>query len=173
MSHAAPRHRGLTPEERERLFAHVTPLLRTLTLYTLATRLGLGAAKLSRLNLGDVTPDGRSVHTTTGLGGEPRTEQATDPIVATILTRFLCVRCSCQHFSRTLKTYRDARGVELCHVCHDGIRLPLNPLFVSRQCHRLSPRWMREEFVQHRNTLGLDPRLTFDSLRLSTEVAAR
>ena len=172
MTRAEPRHRGLTPEEKERLFAHVTPLLRTLTLYTLAVHLGLGAERLSRLNLGEVTPDGRTVHLATRLGGKPRTEQATDPVVASMLTRFLCMRCSCQHFRMPLKTYRDARGIERCHACHDDIRLPLNPLFVSRQCHRLSPRWMREEFVQHRNTLGLDPRLTFDSLRLSTEVAA-
>jgi hypothetical protein len=170
---AVPRHRGLTPEERERLCAHVAPFPRTLALYTMAVQLGLGAEKLSRLNLGDVTPDGKNIQIVTALGGVPKTGQAPDSIVTSALVRFLGVRCSCEHFSRPLKTYRDDRGIQRCHVCHDDIRLALNPLFVSRRFKRLSPRWVREEFAEHRNALGLDPRLTFDSLRLSTEAALR
>ncbi len=173
MSRGVSHRRGLTQQEQERLFAHVEPLLRTLALYTLASRFRLGAGRLSKLDLGEVTPDGSTVHEVLRLGREPLPERPVDPAVAAVLERFLARRCSCAHLRLALKTYRDARGVERCHACHDDVRLRVNPLFVSRRHRRLSPKRMRHEFTQHRNALGLDPGLTFDSLRLPTKAAPR
>jgi hypothetical protein len=164
MSRATNR-RGLTPEEQVRLFAHVEPVLRTLALYTLARRFHLGARRLSRLDLGEVTPDGSKVH-------EVVLQRPMDPAVAAIVKRYLAKRCSCAHLRLALKTYRDARGIERCHACHDDVRLRANPLFVSRHRRRLSPKRMRHEFTQHRDALGLDPGLTFDSLRRAKDTAS-
>jgi hypothetical protein len=164
MSRSANR-RGLTPEEQARLFARVEPMLRTLALYTLARRYHLGARRLSRMDLGDVTPDGSKVH-------EVLLQRPVDPAVAAIVKRYLAKRCSCAHLRLALKTYRDVRGIERCHACHDNVRLRANPLFVSRHHRRLSPKRMRHEFTQHRDALGLDPGLTFDSLRRAKDTAS-
>lgn len=168
MTRASSNRRGLTREEREQLFSHVAPLIRTLAVYTLATHFGLGARRLSMLHLGEITSDGRTVHQVLRLGPKPL---PIEPVVASVLKRFLAWRCSCAHLRFPLRTYRDSRGVERCHACHDDVRLQANPLFVSRWHRRLSPRRMRHEFTQHRDALGFDPGLTFDSLRLPTEPA--
>jgi hypothetical protein len=164
MSRSANR-RGLTPEEQARLFVRVEPMLRTLALYTMARWYCLGARRLSRMDLGEVTPDGSKVH-------DVLLQRPADPVVAAIVKRYLAKRCSCAHLRVALKTYRDAGGVERCHACHDDVRLQANPLFISRHRRRLSPKRMRHEFTQHRDALGLDPGLTFDSLRRAKGTAS-
>ena len=156
----------LTLDEHRGILQHVGRHPRTLTLYTLAVRLGLGARRLSSLNLGDVTSDGRTVGfspTAIPTGSKPDQD-----LVATI-ERYLVWRCACSHHRIRLRTYRDPRGIERCHACHDDLQLQANPLFVSRWHLRLSPRQMRYEFTKHRDALGFNQGLTFESLCLPAE----
>lgn len=165
----ARKRRALTGEEQALLLFHVAPLIRTTTLYVLALRFGLGARELSALNLGDVTPDGRTLHEVLrlGTGTLPLFPPALGTEVIRTLNRYLAWRCSCAHLRLPLKTYRDQRGVERCHACHDDVRLLENPLFIGRLKVRLSGKRMRAEFAQHRDELGFDTGLVFESLRLA------
>jgi hypothetical protein len=163
---------GLTREERARLFAHVEPRLRTLVLYTMASRFGLGATRLSRLNLGEVTPDGKTLHGALRFGSGTQIERPIEPHLANVLKRFLDHRCTCAHWRLSIKTYRDG-DIERCHLCHEDVRPRGNPLFISKQRRRLSPNQMRHEFRQHRDALGLHAGLTFESLLMPSKAAAR
>jgi hypothetical protein len=165
----APKRRGLSGEEQALLLFHVAPLVRTTTLYVLALRFGLGARALSALNLGDVTPDGKRLHEMLrlGTGTLPLFPPALGAEVSRTLSRYLAWRCSCAHHRLPLQTYRDRRGVERCHACHDDVRLLENPLFIGRLKVRLSGKRMRAEFARHRDELGFDKGLVFESLRLA------
>jgi hypothetical protein len=162
--------RGLTRDERARLFAHVELHLRTLALYTMASRFGLGAPRLSRLNLSEVTPDGKTIHAVLRIGSATQLECSVEPQLANVLKRFLGYRCTCAHWRLSIKTYRDG-DIERCHLCHEDVRPRGNPLFISKQRRRLSPNQMRHEFRQHRDALGLHPGLTFESLLMPAEAA--
>jgi hypothetical protein len=155
----------LSLDERQVIFRHVARLPRTLTLYTLATKLGLGARRLSLLNLGDVTANGQVVAVSPTV---IPTGSTLDQDLLPTIQRYLTWRCACSHHRVRLKTYRDPRGVERCHACHDDLELQANPLFVSRWHLRLSPRQMRHEFAKHRDALGFHRGLTFESLCLPT-----
>lgn len=169
MSRREPKRRALTHEEQEALLFHVAPFLRSVALYKLALRFGLGARALSRLNIGDISPDGRSLREAIRLGTEslPLFPTALGPEVRRTLTRYLAWRCRCAHHRLPLQTYRDRTGFERCHACHDDVRLLVNPLFIGRLKVRLSGKRMRAEFARHRDELGFDERLVFDSLRLA------
>jgi hypothetical protein len=167
--------RALTGKEQAMLLFHVAPHVRTVTLYVLALRFGLGAKPLSALNIGDVTTDGRRARETAGLGGAelPLFPVPFGPEVARTVARYLSWRCACAHLRLPLRSYRDERGVERCHACHDDLRLLENPLFIGRRHRRLSAKRMRHEFAEHRDDLGLDRALSFDSLRLAALEARR
>jgi hypothetical protein len=169
----ARRRRALTGEEQALLLFHVAPHVRTVTLYVLALRFGLGARTLSALNIGDVSEDGRTPLELLRLGPLPLFPQPLGAEVRRTLMRYLAWRCSCFHLKHPLRTYRDVAGVERCHSCHDDVRTPLNPLFIGRRRRRLSAKRMRNEFAEHRREAGLDPRLQFDSLRLAALEAVR
>jgi len=155
----------LSLDQRQVILRHVARLPRALTLYTLATNLGFGARRLSSLNLGDVTSNGLvAAISPTVIPTGSMLDQA---LVATI-QGYLAWRCACSHHRVRLKTYRDPRGIERCHACHDDLKLQANPLFVSRWHLRLSPRQMRHEFSKHRDALGFNRGLTFESLCLPT-----
>jgi hypothetical protein len=169
-----PKRRALTGEEQALMLFHVAPYLRSVTLYVLALRFGLGARALSALDIGDVSPDGRSPHEALRLGAGtlPLFPPALGTEVSRTLSRYLAWRCSCAHHRLRLQTYRDRQGTERCHACHDDVRLLANPLFIGRLKVRLSDKRMRAEFARHRDELGLDERLVFDSLRLAAREQA-
>jgi len=155
--------RRLTAEERQRLLERVACSPRALLLYNLAERLDVGARQLAVLDLGDVTSDGRSAR----LSGRLASVGGHEELLLAMIRQYLAWRCACPHLRLHLRTYRDPRGVERCHACHDDLRLPANPLFRSRWNRRLSPKQMRHEFLRHRDALELDRLLTFESLRPS------
>jgi hypothetical protein len=163
--------RGLTSDEQALLLSHVWPFLRTATLYVLALKFGLGARELTRLNIGDVSRDGKRPDETLWLrsGTLPLFAGPVSAEVARLLARYLAWRCSCVHLKLPLQTYRDAACIERCHACHDGLDHLANPLFIGRTRRRLSAKRVRHEFAEHRDELDLDPMLSFDSLRLSYE----
>jgi hypothetical protein len=163
----------LSQEEQVQLVFHVAPWIRTVTLYVFALRFGLGARRLSALNIGDVSPDGRrpSERLRLGEGTLPLFAEPIGREVARTLSRYLVWRCSCVHMRLPLQTYRDPAGVERCHSCHDGMDLLANPLFIGRGRRRLSAKRMRHEFAEIRDEIGLDHRLSFDSMRLTCEAA--
>jgi hypothetical protein len=155
--------RRLMSEERQRLLERVACSPRTLLLYTLAERLDVGARQLAALDLGDVTSDGHSVR----LSGRIASTGSHEDLLLAMIRQYLAWRCACPHLRLRLRTYRDPRGVERCHACHDDLRLPANPLLRSRWNRRLSPKQMRHEFIRHRDALAIDKDLTFESLRPS------
>jgi hypothetical protein len=132
-------------------------------LYTFAETLDLGARQLAMMDIGSVTIDGRSARLST----EFAAAVVQDEQVLALIRQYLAWRCSCPHLRLRLRTYRDPRGVDRCHACHDDLRLLANPLFRSRWHLRLSPKQMRHEFLRHRDALELDRHLTFESLRPS------
>jgi hypothetical protein len=152
-----------------RLLALVAGEVRTVTIYMLALRCRLGTRDLSALNIRDVSADGRRPRRTLRLGrgtlplfGEPIGIE-----LAQALTRYLAWRCSCAHLRLPLRTYHDERGIERCCACHDGLVLPANPLFISARHRRLSAKRIENHFREHRDALGLDGAVRFDSLRLA------
>jgi hypothetical protein len=167
--------RALTVEEQMLLLFHVAPYVRTVTLYVLALRFGLGARTLSALNIGDVSEDGRRPRETLRLGAGtlPLFPPPLGAEVRRTLTRYLAWRCACFHLRHPLRTYRDEAGVERCHACHDDVRTLLSPLFVGRRSRRLSEKRMWNEFAEHRQEADLDPHLRFGCLRLTALEASR
>jgi hypothetical protein len=157
--------RRLAADERRRLLDHVAALPRTVLLYRLAEALDLGARHLAMMDIGSVTLDGRSARLST----EYPSKAVPDEQLLALIRQYLAWRCSCPHLRLRLRTYRDPRGVERCHACHDDLRLLANPLFRSRWHRRLSPKQMRHEFLRHRDALALDQHLTFESLRPSPD----
>ena len=169
------RPRALTGEEQALLLFHVAPEVRTVTLYVLALRFGLGARALSALNIGDVSEDGRTPRELLRFGSTtlPLFPQPLGAEVRRTLARYLAWRCSCFHLRHPLHTYRDGAGVERCHSCHDDVRTAWNPLFIGRRRRRLSAKRMQNEFAEHRRELGIDACLCFNSLRLAALEALR